>query len=63
MNADFAELNAYVYYAAQGAVLDAVIWCLGPYVDDSRDYGWFRVLLALATRSALRPLCSDARSR
>jgi hypothetical protein len=61
--ADFAEINAYVYYSAQGAVLDGVIWCLGPYVDDSRDYGWLRVLLARATRSVLRPLCSADRGR
>ena len=45
----FGELNLYVYNAARGAVFDVVIWCLGPVVDDSRSYGYFRSLLAALT--------------
>ncbi len=45
----FAELNLYVYNSARGAVFDAVIWCLGPVVDDSRSFGYFRNLLAFVT--------------
>jgi hypothetical protein len=54
LGSDFQELNAYVYHSAHGALLDVVIWCLGPYVDGSRDYGRLRVLLARATRTVLR---------
>ena len=45
----FHELNLYAYHAVRGAVLDLVIWCLGPVVDDSREYGLFRYYLAVAT--------------
>jgi len=51
---EFEELNAYVYHSARGAVLDVFIWCLGPYVDDTREYGLLRVYLAQGTRSILR---------
>ena len=54
VDADFNELNAYVYHSAHAAFLDGVIWCLGPFVDDSRSYGVFRVMLALCMRSLVR---------
>ena len=53
-HSEFAELNAYVYHSVQGAVLDVVIWCLGPYVDDTRDYGVLRMYLARVTRAIVR---------
>ena len=51
---DFEEINAYVYHSGHGALLDIVIWCLGPYVDDTREYGPCRLWLARATRSVVR---------
>lgn len=51
---DFEDINAYVYHSAHGVILDGLIWCLGPYVDDSRDYGLFRIYLAHATRAFVR---------
>jgi len=57
----FAEANLYVFLAAQEAVLDGVIWCLGPYVDDSRAYGVSRLLLARFTRAVLKPWCGGHR--
>jgi hypothetical protein len=45
----FDEFNLHVYNSARGVFLDAVIWCLGPVVDDSREYGVFRLYLAAAT--------------
>jgi hypothetical protein len=51
---DFEELNAYVYNSMQCIVLDVLIWCLGPFADDSRDYGWCRTGLAVVTRAAVR---------
>ena len=56
-DSQFAEINAYVYHSARGVVLDVVIWCLGPYVDDTREYGLLRVVLARGTRAALRRWC------
>ena len=53
----FEQANLYVYLSAQEAVLDGAIWCLGPYVDDSRGYGAGRIVLARVTRSFLRPWC------
>ena len=53
-NSGFGEVNAYVYHSARGAFFDAVIWCLGPIVDDSRDYSRFRVGLARATYHVCR---------
>lgn len=49
MQTRFEELNLFAYDALRGAVYDVVIWCLGPLVDDSRDYGLFRLYLAAAT--------------
>ena len=54
MTSWFEEFNFLVYYSIQGWFYDLVIWCLGPFVDDSRDYGIFRCYLALATRSFCR---------
>jgi hypothetical protein len=55
VNADyFYELNAYVYQSSYVAVLDGVIWCLGPYVDDTRPYGPSRITLAWLTRKLIR---------
>lgn len=54
MNSDFLELNLLAYHVLLGLCLDAVIWCLGPLVDDSREYGLLRCCLALATRRCCR---------
>ena len=54
MNSAFEELNLWVYHSAQGAFYDIIIWCLGPLVDESRDYGVLRCYLAAATRRACR---------
>ncbi len=56
MYTDFEDLNRYVYYSAEGIVLDGLIWCLGPYVDDSRPYGRCRIYLAEITRVCVRRL-------
>ncbi len=50
----FEDLNAYVYHSAQGALLDGLIWCLGPYVDDGHDYGLLRICLARVTCTIVR---------
>ena len=57
MYSQFEELNAYAYHATRGALLDVVIWCLGPYVDDTRGYGLFRIHLANFTRTVVRRCC------
>ena len=54
MNSDFEEFNAYVYHSGHGALLDIVIWCLGPYVDETRAYGPPRIWLARTTRFVVR---------
>ena len=54
MHSEFEDLNAYVYHTARGAVFDGLIWCLGPYVYESREYGWSRIYLARLTRSLVR---------
>jgi len=51
---EFEELNAYVYHRFRGALLDVVIWCLGPYVDDTCPYGRVRLVLARVTCSLAR---------
>lgn len=48
-NSGFEEVNAYVYHSVRGAFYDGVIWCLGPVVDDSRDYPRLRIWLAEVT--------------
>ena len=60
-DSDFAELNAFVYHSVRGAALDVVIWCLGPYVDDTRAYGMFRMYLARMTRAVARRWYAAAR--
>lgn len=52
MYSAFEEINLYVYHSARGAVLDVVIWCLGPLADESREYGVLRQYLAFATVKA-----------
>lgn len=54
MYTEFEDFNAYVYHSTRGLVFDAVIWCLGPYVDDTVDYGLCRVCLARLTRAWVR---------
>lgn len=54
MYSTFEQLNLYVYNSVRGLILDMVIWCLGPLVDESRDYGLIRHCLALATVKACR---------
>ncbi len=53
-NSGFAEVNAYVYHSARGAFYDGVIWCLGPIVDDTRDYVRPRLWLAELTYRVCR---------
>lgn len=50
MRSDFEAANLILYYGMVNGFLDLVIWCLGPYVDETRDYGLFRRLLASLTR-------------
>ena len=50
----FEEFNLYVYNSARGMLLDGVIWCLGPMIEEAREYGIFRHLLALMTAKACR---------
>jgi hypothetical protein len=54
MRSDFEELNLFAYYALVNGVLDILLWCLGPRVDDSREYGWLRHALAEVTSRVLR---------
>jgi hypothetical protein len=56
VHSEFEEVNAYVYHSARNALLDVVIWALGPYVDGGRDYGRLRIWLAHATRAVVRRL-------
>jgi len=50
----FEEFNLYVYNSARGLLLDGVIWCLGPMIEEAREYGIFRHILALMTAKACR---------
>jgi hypothetical protein len=54
MRSDFEELNLFAYYALVNGVLDIALWCLGPHVDDSREYGWCRHALAAVTGRLIR---------
>jgi hypothetical protein len=58
MYSEWEELNAYVYHSLRAAAFDVVIWCLGPYVDDSRDYGFLRIQLAHLTCGVVRRVLS-----
>ncbi len=49
MQTSFEELNLYAYHWLRGLFYDAVIWCLGPLVDDTRRYGVFRRYLSVIT--------------
>ena len=53
-NYGFAAVNAYVYHSTRAFFFDIVIWCLGPVVDDSRDYPRYRIWLATLTCSLCR---------
>ena len=50
----FEEINLYAYHSLRGMGLDVVIWCLGPVIDESREYGLVRLYLAAATWKACR---------
>ena len=54
MGESFLELNLYAYWALVNGVLDVILWCLAPYIDDSREYGLARRLLAVGTHRAVR---------
>jgi len=54
MRSDFEEFNLFVYYSLVNGFLDLVIWSLGPYADQTRDYGRFRHWLAAVTRRLCR---------
>ena len=53
-NRDFVAVNIYIYNSICGVFYDGVIWALGPIVDDSRTYGWSRMMLARATCTVCR---------
>jgi hypothetical protein len=50
----FREFNVFVYCSVISAFLDVVLWCLGPFVDNSREYAYPRLVLAVFTRKACR---------
>ena len=54
MYSQFEDFNVFVYYSTRNIMLDGVIWCLGPYVDDTREYRSFRIHLANLTRTIVR---------
>lgn len=54
MHTGFEDYNLYVYNSIRGLFLDLVIWCLGPLVHESHDYGIFRHYLAFATVKVCR---------
>ncbi len=55
-NSGFAEVNAYIYHTMRAAFYGGVIWCLGPVVDDSREYARYRIWLATVTCEICRRL-------
>ena len=59
----FQELNLYVYHSLRGIGLDFVIWCLGPVIDETRDYGLLRYYLAAATCEVCRSWYGIPRDR
>jgi hypothetical protein len=59
---EWEDFNAYVYHSLRGAAFDVVIWCLGPYVDEGRRYGWTRVQLAHLTCGIVRRIIARASS-
>jgi hypothetical protein len=50
----FAEVNEFIYHSARSLFYDVVIWCLGPVVDDSRDYSVPRLWIASITYHVCR---------
>ncbi len=54
MGEAFLEFNLYAYWALVNAVLDVILWCLAPYIDDSREYGPTRRVLAVVTCRVVR---------
>jgi hypothetical protein len=50
----FEEMNLYVYNSVRGWILDCVIWCLAPMIEEGSEYGIFRHCLALATAKTCR---------
>jgi len=54
MGEAFLEFNLYTYWVLVNGVLDVILWCLAPYIDDSREYGLARRLLAVATHRVVR---------
>ncbi len=54
MGEAFLEFNVYAYWVLVNGVLDVALWCLAPYIDDSREYGLTRRLLAVATCRLVR---------
>jgi hypothetical protein len=50
MRSDFEALNLILYYRVINGLLDLVIWCLGPYVHRTREYGFLRRRLGAVTR-------------
>jgi hypothetical protein len=55
----FAEVNEYVYHSLRGMFFGGVIWCLGPVVDDSRDYALPRIWIAAVTYQVCRRVIKD----
>lgn len=53
MYSEFEEGNLFAYYALLNGCLDALLWCVGPYVDETREYGRCRRGLAVVTRRIL----------
>ena len=49
MFSQFQQLNIHAYYTLVGVFLDFVIWCLGPLVDEEKDYSLARYYLAAVT--------------
>jgi hypothetical protein len=54
MRTQFEQLNVFAYYSIINVFLDMIIWCLGPFVDNSREYNVPRLYLAVATRKLCR---------
>lgn len=54
LSEEFEAFNVALYWALVNVVLDVVLWCLGPLVDDSREYGYPRLCLAAVTNMACR---------
>jgi hypothetical protein len=51
---EFEEFNVFVYYSLLNGLLDFLLWCLEPIIDDQREYSVPRMYLAAATRGICR---------